>query len=192
MDEGELRRTFESIARAELQNKETPSPLTEWTPPISMSELCKKDFPEKKWVVENIFERATIGQLSAAPNQWKTWIMWHMAICIATGKKVFGRFEVDQQNVLIVNEEDTEMMLKERSLMLLGEAKDIPVYIHAEKGIKLEDKTVTKLLEECGEKKIGVVILDSLGVIHTADENSAREMGAVDWYPKFQTTIPNL
>lgn len=151
----------------------------EWTPPISIAELCKKDFPEKKWVVENIFERATIGQLSAAPNQWKTWIMWHMAICIATGKKVFNKFEVDTRGVLIINEEDPEMLLKERSLMLLGEVEDIPIYIHAEKGIKLEDGVVVRLLEEVKERKIGVIIFDSLSVIHTADENSAKEMGAV-------------
>lgn len=151
----------------------------EWTPPISIAELCKKDFPEKKWIVDNIFERATIGQLSAAPNQWKSWLMWHFAISIAKGEKVFGRFEVDQRGVMVVNEEDPEMSLKER-VLLLGEGnEDIPVYIHAEKGIKLEDETVTRLLEDVDEKKIGVVIFDSLSVMHTADENSAKEMGAV-------------
>lgn len=175
----ELRTTFLSIANAEMQKRDSTKVEPEWTPPISLLELCKKDFPEKKWIVENIFERATIGQLSAAPNQWKTWIMWHKAICIATGKKVFDKFEVDKQAVLIVNEEDTEMMLKERLVMLLDEAEDIPIYIHAEKGIKLNSETVDHLLEEMREKSIGVIIFDSLSVIHTADENSSREMGAV-------------
>ena len=179
LEEKELRVTFDSIAKRELSSREVPPLLKEWVPAISILELCKKDFPEKKWVVENIFERATIGQLSAAPNQWKTWTMWHMAICIATGRKVFDKFEVNKQGVLIVNEEDPEMMLKERSLMLLGEVEDMPLYIHAEKGIKLEDKTVSKLIEEVKEKKLGVIIFDSLSVIHTADENSAQEMGAV-------------
>lgn len=179
MDEKELRTTFESIAKNELKNKKTPLLLQEWTPPISIMELCKKDFPEKKWIVENIFERGTIGQLSAPPNQWKTWLMWYVAICIASGKNVFGKFGVDKQGVLIVNEEDPERMLKERSLMLLGEAEDLPIYIHAEKGIKLESEVVSRLLEEVKEKNVGVVIFDSLSVIHTADENSAKEIGAV-------------
>lgn len=179
MDEKELRTTFESIARTELQNRETPPLLKEWTPPISIMELCKKDFPDKKWIVENIFERATIGQLSAPPNQWKTWLMWYMAICIASGREIFGKFEVDKQGVLIVNEEDPEHLLKERSLMLLGEAEDLPIYIHAEKGIKLESEVVSRLLEEVKEKNVGVIIFDSLSVIHTAEENSAKEMGAV-------------
>src|SRR3989344_5682777 len=179
LPEIELKTTFLSIANAEIQKRGNSKIETEWTPPISILELCKKDFPEKKWVVENIFERETIGQLSAAPNQWKTWLMWYMAICIATGKKVFDKFEVDKQGVMIVNEEDTEMMLKERTLMLLSEIEDIPIYIHAEKGIKLKDETTARLLEEVKEKKVEVVIFDSLSVIHTADENSATEMGAV-------------
>ncbi len=187
----ELADTFDSIKKLEERKKETGK-AQEWIPPISISDLCKKDFPEQKWVVENIFETSTIGQLSAAPNQWKTWIMWHLAICIATGKPVFGKFNVSQQGVLIVNEEDPERMLKERSLMLLGEVEDVPVYIHAEKGVKLTDgkdkveeededreDIIDQLCREAEERKVGVIIFDSLSVVHSADENSAQQMGKV-------------
>lgn len=151
----------------------------EWTPAISLMELLNKNFPEKKWTVENIFQRGTINQLSAPPQQWKTWLTQYMAICIATGEKVFGNFSTDKQNVMMVNEEDPEFDVKERLSLILGEIKDLPVYVHAEKGIKLEGKTVTKLIEEAKEKEIGVIIFDSLSVIHNADENSAKEMGLV-------------
>lgn len=70
-------------------------------------------------------------------------------------------------------------MVQERLLMLLGENKTLPVYIHAEKGIKLDEEVVDSLLNEMKEKNLTFIIFDSLSVIHTAEENSATEMGAV-------------
>lgn len=170
----------EAIPMKNYTPEEWEDAVNKWTPPISIADLCIKEFPQKKWVVESIFEHSTIGQLSAAPNQWKTWIMWHLAICIARGEKVFGKFETDKQGVMIINEEDPEMMLKERALMLLGEAKNLEIFIHAEQGIKLDDDEVAdKLLREMEEKKLGVIIFDSLSVMHAAEENSAKEMGGV-------------
>jgi len=178
LTEPELRTTFASIANKETE-KRNASGKTEWTPSVSLIDLLNKEFPEKKWTVENIFQRGTINQLSAPPQQRKTWLTQHIAICVATGEKVFGHFETDKQNVMIVNEEDPESEVKDRLLLLLGEIKDLPIYVHADKGFKLEDELVTKLLKEAKEKNIGLIIFDSLSVIHNAEENSAKEMGAV-------------
>ena len=179
LPEQEIRNTFNSIAENETKKQESLSGEIKWTPSASLLELLNKKFPEKKWLVENIFQRGTINQISAPPQQWKTWLTQHMAICIATGEKVFGQFPTDKQSVMIINEEDPESDVRERLSFLLGEAKNLPIYIHADKGIKLEEEITTKLLKEAKEKNIGFIIFDSLSVIHNADENSAKEMNIV-------------
>src|SRR3989344_869305 len=155
-------------------------------PAISIEELCKKEFPPQQWIVENIFARSTINQLSAPPNNWKTWVTLHLALCIARGEKVFDKFPTEQKGVLIVNEEDPEYLLKERFIALQNEINNLPIYIHTERGIKLEDYIVEELIVEMKEKKLEVVILDSLSVLHVAEENSAKDMGVVfDQMKKF-------
>lgn len=157
----------------------TKEAADEWMPPISIEELCKKEFPAMQWVVENMFARKTINQVSAQPNQGKTWVVLHMAICIAKGEKVFDKFNTEKQGVMIVNEEDPEELLQDRFKMLLDEPSGIPIYLHIENGIMLEDETVDTLIQEMKDNHCGTIIFDSLSVIHDADENSSTEMNVV-------------
>lgn len=179
LSETELRRTWESGMRMESSKPERNEDATQLKPALSFKELCEAEFPDVKWAIESLFESGTINMISAAPNQFKSWIVHHMAICLARGDKVFGQFLTDRQAVLIVNEEDTPRLLKERSLMLVAVADDIPVFLHVEEGLKLTDKVVNALLVEIKAKGIRFVIFDSLRSIHSADENSSNEMQTV-------------
>ena len=154
-------------------------PEIEWTPPISIEELYKKEFPELLWVVESIFARATINQISAQPNQGKTWVALHMAICIASGNKVFDHFATQKQGVMIVNEEDPDYLLQSRFKMLIEDPTGLPIFLHIEKGIMIEEEVVETLLQEMKDNSCGVIIFDSLSVIHDANENDASEMNAI-------------
>src|SRR3989344_1457164 len=162
---------IEEISREESEK--------EWTSPISIEELCKKEFPPIPWVVEGMFARKTINQISAPPNQWKTWTALHVGISIAKGEKVFCHFNTEQQGVMIVNEEDPDYLLQGRFKMLLDQTDKLPIYIHIEKGIKLDDETTDKLIDDMKNNNCSIVIFDSLSVIHNANENDATEMNAV-------------
>jgi hypothetical protein len=176
LSEFELRRTWESGMRMEQGKQSRESEVIQLKPSVSFKELCETEFPEVKWAIESLFESATINMLSAAPNQYKSWVVHHMAICLARGENVFGRFVTQQQPVLVVNEEDSMRLIKERSLMLTAISDDIPVYLYAEQGFKLTDKVVDGLLAEMKSKGVRFLILDSLRSIHSADENSSTEM----------------
>lgn len=183
--EKELRTTFESIASRE-RVKQIGVPADGIGEAIVLRDLLHKHFPLSDWAVDSLFETATINMLSAAPNHFKSWIAQHMAFCVASGTKVFGHFGTAGQKVMIVNEEDSERNLRDRSLSLTNEGEDLPVYFHVAKGIKMEESFVSTLLKETREKEIKFVIFDSLRSVHTADENNSKEMQAImDQFKRF-------
>ncbi len=64
---------------------------------LSFLELLNLEFPAIPWDVDRLFESGTINMISAPPNQYKSWIVQHMAICIAQGKDAFGQFKTKAQ-----------------------------------------------------------------------------------------------
>ncbi|MBI2550896.1 bifunctional DNA primase/polymerase [Candidatus Uhrbacteria bacterium] len=186
LTEMELRRTWESGIRMEGKKRTDTEEDAEVRPAVSFKELCESEFPDLKWAIESLFESGTINMISAAPNQYKSWVVQHMAICLARGEKVFGHFATDKQGVMIVNEEDPARLLKERSLMLVGQAEDIPVLFHVEDGIKMNEKSVDALIGEIKQSGVRFIIFDSLRSMHGADENSSTEMQRVmDFLKRF-------
>jgi hypothetical protein len=156
------------------------NPKTRQLPPaISMSELCTKDLPDQQWLVENIFAAGTINMVSASPNNFKTWVLLHVALCLARGRNVFAKFETKKCGVLIVNEDDTERSLKNRSLLLHGDPEQPPAYFNISKGIKINDGMTDRLIAEMKAKELKVIIFDTFSSVHTADENDASKMMTV-------------
>jgi len=181
LEQNELWSVFESISKVELSktrlNKNEVGPKIDLGEPISIGELDKKDIPEAKWVVEYLFETGTMNMLSAPPNQYKSWVLQYMAICIARGERVFDYFNTIKQGVLIINEEDGERMIKERSKMLTNSSLlGLDVYFYIMKGFKMNPDSVHFILNIMKEKGLTFLMLDSLRAIHDSNENSSQEM----------------
>lgn len=145
-------------------------------PAITLTELLDTEFPEARWVVEQLFETETINMLSAPPNKWKSWVVLLCALCIASGRDLFDKFKTERQGVMIVNEEDNPRLLQERCNMLLEEKEELPIYFHIGEQIKLNEEFTDLLIAEAESKDIKVIIFDSLRSVHNADENSSKEM----------------
>lgn len=190
--ESVLKNKFDDIAKKELAKRQSKSsPLAKMdsidsgsgvvlTPPMSMKELSEKDIPPTDWDVEQFIDHGTPNMITAPHQSYKSWILVLMAICIATGKPLFGKFATKKQVVLIVNQEDTEGMLKERvNMMLNGESKDIGIFWHIGKGITLTDEYVQLLIEDAHKIGATVILFDSLVTLHSAEENSSSEMQQV-------------
>lgn len=177
LEEKELRRIFLSICRYERTKRGEGGPNQSIvSEAIIFKDLLSKEFPLPQWAVSGIFEAETVNMISGAPNHFKSWVVNHVAICLASGEKVFGHFPVTQQRVMIVNEEDNERMLKTRSLALIDEVADLPIFFHVAKGFRIDDTFVERLLPEIQSKEVKFLILDSLRSLHFADENQSREM----------------
>lgn len=173
----EVRRTFDSIKALEFKNRgNEPVQSVALGGAVSLENLLSAKFPDARFVVDNLFESGTINMISAPPNKWKSWIVILCAICVSSGRSLFGVFKTERQAVMIVNEEDTERLLQERCSMLIDEPESLPIYFHIGKQIKLNEAFVDKLIAESKQKNIGFIIFDSLRSVHDADENSSKEM----------------
>jgi hypothetical protein len=146
--------------------------------PIPLPDLLAKDYPGPDWAIERLVATATINLLTAAPNNWKSWLTLHAALSLAKGSPLFGHFQTTPQGVLIVNEEDSERDLQRRFQMLAGEsAKDLPIHVAAGREVKLDQSPwLHDLLETMKRLDLSFLILDSMSCIHSGVENDPRDM----------------
>jgi hypothetical protein len=178
--EKDLWATYNSVKRLEIQRRteeEVQAVGVNLAPALSMAELNALELPPIDWDIEQLIEHGTPNMLSAAPNNYKSWVLLQMGIDMARGTPLFGHFKTKQQSVMIVNEEDHISMMKNRKEMLIGNGgSELPLYFHIQKEIKLTDEYVEALLEEAREKKVTFMMFDSLRTMHNAKENDSSEM----------------
>ncbi|MBD3245286.1 MAG: AAA family ATPase [Candidatus Moranbacteria bacterium] len=147
--------------------------------PISISDLLKMEIPSTDWLVERLVPKEGITIIAGPPGNFKTWIMFNMAINISRGEKLFDNFKTQKTNILLIDEENHLRLIKQRILMLGGDP-DLNIQLISKKNFIITDKNILgKMINFCKKEKIGLVIIDSLVRIHSNDENSAREMNVV-------------
>lgn len=147
--------------------------------PMSLRDLSALPVPPIRWLVQDLIEFGTMNMLSAAPNNYKSWVVIAIAIAAASGRPLFDHFRTEQCGVLIINEEDHAGLLKSRALLMTQDF-GLPIHFHVQKEIKItDDNTVKQLLEHAETLNAGLVIFDSLRSVHLAEENSSTEMQEV-------------
>lgn len=185
LQEGELRGVYESITKIErkkrlmLNNKWVETETIQYIPAMTHAELLTKDFPPARYTLEPFFEQGTMNMVSAPPNTWKSWLLFLFARHIADGTSVLGKFQTEKAGVLIVNEEDSSRLIKDRLILLGITDSSLPIYYRVAHGSKLKDDFVDSLIAEAKEKNLGVMMFDSLRSIHEADENDSTGMQGV-------------
>ncbi len=187
--EAELKRKFSDLAKKEASKPQHSNTADEkqFREAMSLKDLCELDIPAVEWDIERLIEHGTPNMISAAPNNYKSWVIIHEAISMASGVKVFGHFKTKQQAVMIVNEEDHKGQLKKRIHMLLGRGSaDLPIYLHIQEELKLTKENVDNLLAEAKRKGVTCMMFDSLRAVHNADENDSSQMQVVmDFFMHF-------
>jgi hypothetical protein len=161
-------------SQEKMIEKEKPSKI------ISMliaKELAMKVFVKNKWVVDSLFQNGTMNMLSAAPNNYKSWLTFDIAMSIATGKPLFGYFQVSKPLIIwIINEEDIEPEVKERMGIVNKEWEKELIYFSIQNEIKLDKETVSQIIFMAKERGVEFIIFDSLRSLHESDENNSNEM----------------
>lgn len=145
---------------------------------VSYGELASIQFPPNKWAVDFLIPASGITILSALPGSYKTWLLLHLAINIATGEKVFDEFETSRSNVLMIDEENGPRLIQGR-LRDLGGYDEIPISFLFDEGFAVTEENMKMLLDYCKEYGIAFVTIDSLIRIHGSNENDAMEMSKV-------------
>lgn len=133
-----------------------------------------------EWAVERLFAKGTLNMISAPPQQYKSWLVLRMAVCISQGLPVFGEFETEKTNVLIVNEDDNHALIKERYAALFQEGEQPGgVYFVINSGRKITGVWAGELLYFAKQHNIGFIALDTLRSLHNGDENQSNVMQEV-------------
>lgn len=143
---------------------------------LSFKELMEKDFPKARYTMEPLFEQGTVNMVSAPPNTWKSWFLFYVSAYIAEGSMVWNKFSTEQSPVMIINEEDSHRAVQDRFKLLNISNLNLPIYFHIAKGLKIDKIFVNTIIKELKDKKINVLILDSLRAMHQVNENDSTEM----------------
>lgn len=150
------------------------------------------------WLIDGIIPPQSSGLLVGDGGTGKTWLALDLALAVATGTSWMGEFKAHQGTVLVVDEENAELMLRERLYMLLEgrglKPDNVGIYFLVGEGINLSpheqrgklapSESYTKLLNTIMLLKPVLVIFDSLTRVHTSNENAASEMAVLFSYVK--------
>jgi archaellum biogenesis ATPase FlaH len=145
---------------------------------LPIAELLAEEYPEQEYLAERLLPAASISILSGQSATYKTWLLLEIALRVAAGEPLFDRFTTAKTGVLIIDEESGKRLLNKRLKMLNADG-ELPIYCLSYGSFTLDDKNTAYTVAECKKLGIGLVIIDSLTRVHSADENQSNSMSAV-------------
>jgi len=176
LSEKEVRATYESIVKTEWARRQGSTHLLEM---LSLKELSEKEFPPEEYLVDKLIIRNGINAISGKPKIGKSFLSLYLAICVASGKKFLGEFEVSQGNVLIITKEDPPNLIKKR-IKILSANFSLEVYFYTAPDLFLDtDKYIEALTKFIKERGIKLIIIDSFRRIFRGEENSSQVIAEV-------------
>lgn len=142
---------------------------------LTAKELVEQEYPETVWVVKDLIPSVGFTAITGAPYSYKSFITQHLALCVALESPLFGQFEVKQGAVLLIDKENSKVLIKDR-LLKLGFKDDPPVFFlnEPDKYDLSKPETLVWTLSFIKEKNIKLIILDSFVHIHRGDENDSQ------------------
>jgi hypothetical protein len=131
-----------------------------------------------KWLVRGLWTDQAVGPIGGEPKTFKSFLSAHLAVCIASGKKAFDRFEVDQGRVLMFNAEDRPSMTRRRVERMCNAMDlnlgDLDLQLINVPALRLDDpRQMAKLRKTVERSRPKLLVLDPLRNLHGLDENDA-------------------
>jgi len=162
--------------------------------PQSASNLIRHTEP-LKWLVEDVLPLGRCLMLTAPSGVGKSWVSLDLAISVDQGEHWLGHFPCQQGKVLVVDEENGAVGVRERLMKLLKgrriEVDQCNIEFITLSGLSLSNPShVTEMSRILSDIRPSLVVLDTLIRIHQVEESSASEMAKVDrifknWYVKY-------
>lgn len=138
------------------------------------------------WTIAELWTAGDIGFVVGDGGSFKSTVALHMALAVAGGRRVFGRFDCAPRPVLFVSEEDPQDVIIGRARALLRghgwSETDVLTNLHvlALGGASLSQlEWVAQLERYVNEIDAGMVVLDPLTDLIDGDESSPSEMRGV-------------
>lgn len=145
----------------------------------TFSELMGAEFSPMEWLVKELIPTSSVVAISGYPASYKTWLVLDLALKVAEGKPLFGKFPTEKTGVLLIDEENGARLLQKRFKFLKADNPSLPLFWTSLNEFKLTEETVDYLISSAVERGVRLVIFDSLVRIHSNDENSSGEMAKI-------------
>lgn len=139
--------------------------------------------PDLSWLIDQLFLCGGAGILGGPPKSCKSFLALEIAVAVASGTPVGGRFATAAPvPALVLGAEDPPGLLVRR-LEALARSRglrldDLPIHVIVETGVRLPAGSA-RLASTVTATGARLVVLDPLIRLHTSDENSATEMSAI-------------
>lgn len=186
--ENELRATFESIVRRELNSRKSQSlyspiysndlsdslTFTEKYQVVDAVELETKVKTKIEWIVPGLIPADGITFIAGNPKSGKSLLSLHLAQILSTGTKFLGHFNVRPSKVLLVSMEDGEVLVNSR---LISRSKNLIVCTKGNFSLDTYDGQ-QDLLSGITQIKPDVLILDSFRRFIRGNENDSEVTNA--------------
>lgn len=141
---------------------------------MTLQEVMSSQISRPEWLVDQLIPGNGIACIAGRPKVGKSFIVLELATSIASGEPLFGQFEVDQKNVLIISKEDGIPELKER-LEKMNVNHHLNISISTDQKIFFDDDSVvSKILSLVRQHNAQVVIIDSFIRVYRGDENTSK------------------
>lgn len=153
---------------------------------ISGDKFMATAFPEQAWLVDGIIPDKGMVCLSGMPSSYKSWFGFYMALCIMRGKPIledpvrgFAGWKTEKGSILFIDKENVEKQIQNR-MKMLGAGEEMKNCYFAQGNFTTENlNSLAEIVQFVKEKKIKMVIIDSLIRVHSRNENDAVEMSKV-------------
>ena len=143
---------------------------------------------DDQWLVSDLISNQSLTVLAATPKTGKTFAVLELAIAVAAGTSVFGRFAAPEPgSVLIFPAEDNVRAIRGRIEALCKAKKldisSLPIHVITAESLLLDDEESREELEELLEHlRPSLLILDPLVRLHSGAESYAGHIAKLFGY----------
>jgi hypothetical protein len=148
--------------------------------PVVMEKDLKHTRFERRWVAENLVPENGVVLIAGRSGTYKTYFAMHWAVCIASGKPIFGSFRTQKGRVVYIDEENDLCELTERMESIkagMGLTEDLEIAFLSSEGIKIEER-LEQIEDFLTKFEPSVIIVDTLRRVVTFEENDAGQVSA--------------
>jgi hypothetical protein len=172
------RERFVSVAVSEFNEKRFAG--------LSHPEVLALDLPPTRQVVQNLIEAGTVGTIAALPERYKSWLALEVALKVAGGGLVLGRFKVLHEGPVGYWWQDDSRENEGARIQAYANRHNLtealPVRWHLNEGLRLPDD-LPHLREEIEREGQVLSVLDSyynfVPGLELKAEDSALVLGAI-------------
>lgn len=163
-----------------------PSEATDEHPyVISVADLLREPDEPEVWLVDGLVRDQSLGLTVGPPKTFKSFFEQEVQLAIASGTPAFGQFAVQEPQVCVYVQEESNRNAWRRRWRQMLKGKGIhpsaiedTLYTVTNQGLELDNReSMTRFIDwVMKEYEPAYITLDPLREMHSLDENSSQDM----------------